>query len=83
MLRAVLVEDWIGIVDVYENFTSLDVLGVLLEHSAWTGEGYVADLASGFLAAPGFNQFVVAPESSVEKGGVAFSIQDSMRRRAR
>src|SRR4029077_277233 len=28
-------------------------------------------LASGLLAAPGFNQFVVAPESSVDKSRVA------------
>src|ERR1700719_541878 len=71
MLRAVLVENRIGIVDMDQNFASLDVLGVLLQHSARSGERHVTDLASGLLAAAGFNQFVVAPESSVDKGRVA------------
>src|ERR1700693_3024529 len=71
MLWAVLVEDGIGIVDMDENFAPLDVLGVLLEHSARAGEGNVADLASGLFAAPGLNEFVVAPERSVDKGCVA------------
>src|SRR6202022_4370633 len=71
MLRAVFVEDRIGIVDMDQNFASLDVLGVLLEHSAGSGERHVTDLASGLLAAPGFNQFIIAPESSVDKGRVA------------
>src|ERR1700692_3957562 len=71
MLRAVLVENWIGIVDMDQNFAALDVLGVLLEHSARAGEGHVTDPASSFLAGPGFNEFFAAPESSVDEGCVA------------
>src|ERR1700684_1232664 len=71
MLRAVFVEDRIGIVDMDQNFASLDVLGVLLQHSAGSREGHVTDLASGLLAASGFDELVVAPESSVDKGRVA------------
>src|SRR5215471_7535499 len=71
MLVGSLIEDRIGVVDVYENLARGGVARKLCEQAVASGEREVAHFTGGFLAAAGREEFVIGPEGAVEEGDVA------------
>ena len=71
MLGAVFIEDGIGAVDVDEDFAAESFFWILIQQTAGPGDGKVSDLASGFFAATGLDEFVVTPKSAINQNEVA------------
>ena len=70
MFGAVLIEDGVGVIDVDQNAAAAGVAGELLEQARCTGERKMADVASGFVAAAGAAELVVAPKGAIDKNDV-------------
>src|SRR5258705_11677020 len=73
MFLAVFIEDGIGVGDVDQNFAALRVFGKLREQAVASRKGKMAHFAGSFLAAANFDEFIVRPESTVQKRNVAGS----------
>ena len=69
MLGAGFVEDGIGVADVEEDLAADGVGRELGEQTVGAREWEVAELASGFVGAPGGVEFVVGPEGAVDENG--------------
>src|SRR5260370_28305336 len=70
MLRGILIEDGIRVVDVNKYFAARRVGGELREQSIGSGKRKVADFARGPVGAPGAHQFIVGPERAVDQSYV-------------
>src|SRR5258708_37255236 len=67
MFLAVLIQNGIGVVNVYENFATFGIVGELRQQAVASRERKMAHFASRLLAAPDFSQFIVGPESTVQE----------------
>src|SRR5579864_1260583 len=73
ILRAFFVEDRIRVVDVNQDFAGVFGSAKFFEQAAGSGKRQVANFAGGLRACARRNQFVLAPERSVEETEVARS----------